>query len=282
MSKIRERLDLGRYANFIDVYQLNHQVRFSIREQPSTRSDHKIVHIRNVSRSSPIERRAADVLRSVCLFRTVWTQDRALDLKHMPRPAVARLKIAATSPLQDKIVRRKHMTDKAAVKYADVFLQQVRCWHTALSQPSCPYRYLLYKADLSKHSTWYNDRQFCMLFVVRTTLLRRRCCTVSTHGGDQRISQIESLIRYGSLCVCSPRDSCWRKRGPNFVEAKTSLQIMKFEASLVRGREVFCNHWTKDSTASRWMLDEDEENERRTETQALLCRSELYIEASGY
>eukprot|EP00752_Nemacystus_decipiens_P005566 g5036.t2 len=77
-SKIRERLDLGRYASFIDVYQLNHQ-------------------------------------------------DRALDLRHVPRPAVARWKTAvATSPLQDKLVRRISVTDHAADKHADVFLQQAR------------------------------------------------------------------------------------------------------------------------------------------------------------
>lgn len=61
------------------------------------------------------------------LGRMFWRQDRALDLRHLPRPAIARLKTPAKSQLQDTLVGRKRMSDKAADKYTDVFLQQVRC-----------------------------------------------------------------------------------------------------------------------------------------------------------
>lgn len=43
-SKIRARPDLGGYANFIDVYQLNHEVRLNSHQRPST----------EMSASSPI------------------------------------------------------------------------------------------------------------------------------------------------------------------------------------------------------------------------------------
>eukprot|EP00903_Cladosiphon_okamuranus_P021531 g19794.t1 len=76
-SKVRRKPDLGSFANFIDVYQRNHQ-------------------------------------------------DRAMDLRHVPRPAVARSKTSANSQLKDKFDGRKHMTDRASDKYTDVFLQQAR------------------------------------------------------------------------------------------------------------------------------------------------------------
>lgn len=67
------------------------------------------------------------VLLSACWFWVfVWRQDRARDLRHLPRPAVSRLNTPAMSQLKDKLARRKHMTDKEADKYSDIFLQQVK------------------------------------------------------------------------------------------------------------------------------------------------------------